>query len=55
MVEEYRKLFEQIAMISLDSDLDMGVGDVESTPSHLPSIQNNYYTRSYYRKWSAAL
>ena len=37
MFEEYRKLFEQIPMITSDVELDMGVGDDESTPLHLLS------------------
>ena len=37
MVEEYRKLFEQIAMITSDVELDMGVGDDEYTPLQLLS------------------
>ena len=42
MVHEYRKML-QVAMISSQKELNMGVGDVECTPSHLPSLQNNYY------------
>ena len=43
MVDEYRKILEQLAMISLQKELNMRVGDVECTPPHLPSLQNNYY------------
>ena len=43
MVDEYRKILEEVAMISSQKELNMGVGDVECTPPHLPSLQNNYY------------
>ena len=43
MVDEYGKILEEIAMISSQKELNMGVGDVECTPPHLPSLQNNYY------------
>ena len=43
MVDEYRKILERVAMISSQKELNMGVGDVECTPPHLPSLQNNYY------------
>ena len=43
MVDEYRKILEQVAMISSQKELNMGVGDVECTPPHLPLLQNNYY------------
>ena len=43
MVDEYRKILEQGTMISSQKEPNMGVGDVECTPPHLPSLQNNYY------------
>ena len=43
MVDEYRKILEQVAMISSQKEVNMGVGNVECTPQHLPSLQSNYY------------
>ena len=45
--DEYRKILERIAMISSQKELNMGVGDVECTPSHLSSLQNNYYFNNF--------
>ena len=45
MLEDYRKILEQIAIISSDGEHNMGVGDIESTPSHMPSLQNNYLNK----------
>ena len=45
MLDDYRKILEQIAIISSDGEHNMGVGDIESTPSHIPSLQNNYLNK----------
>lgn len=52
MHEEYRKLLEQLAAISLNGELCMGVGDIEFTPSHMLSPENNYFNK---KAWGTLL